>query len=857
MAGDKGYIDEFIQGKAIDGIGVATKKLEALLAIIVKTADASNKINFNAGGGTSSSTIKQLSEEERLLDKLTKTSKNYGSETERLKVQISHLAAENKILAKEQVGMLSLHDKLAISHKKAERAAIEVGIQYGVTSQKFKEAAAAANVMYKQLTTLEQSLGNYKRGVGQYSNAVFGLSQVLREMPAFTYSAQMGVMALGNNLPILADNFKQVMKSTDDATGKINGFGGAIKIFARSIFSFVNIFTIAIGLFTIFYDEIFKGGESLEKFADSLDNSAKSAIKASNEVESLRGKIKLAKEGIISKEEAIKSYNETIGQTIGEVTTWGELENRMIDDAAKFIKVQELKARAVDALTESITLRKKADSIEENGLGFMDKLKALPFIPLTAIKMMFNAGGAIEDISKAQSVYKENIVKEIKDLAAAKKLTFEILELKIAELSKGFTGGSKGKKAGSLTSSSNVKEVNRIEELKKEYDKERSIQELAFKRGEIGYIKYQENILAILEKYTNLRKKKLPNETEAEADSGLNFDLKIADDTIDSIKEATNAIIELRKAEAYTGKDASKAIGESAKPVPIPQGSTATVSFNKSDLRDKMSIRDMIESIGAIGNALQSLSGVSDAIFEREMQRFDIRERRLQDQYDNELRFIEQTGLSAAQKEKKKQQLERETEAAKKKIDKDRLAATVKQAKLNKAFAVAEVTFNTAMAITAALTLLNPISKAINVAAAIATGIAQLAKIAITPLPQYAKGRNGGDAEFAIVSENGQEARRSADGTISLLPKTKSVVFLNKGDDVIPHHELIKSKAFITLSKKNETVSAHDFQLALLMAYEKQTSEIKTLQKILIDKNFSIKNNGDDLMNMYKKQFIG
>lgn len=856
MAGDKGYLDEIIGQGVINNIDVATQKLEALLSVVKETATASGRIKINTGGG-SNTTITQLTEEERLLEKLKQTTANYGSETERLKVRISSLTKENKVLAKEQLGMLSLYDKLTIAHKKAEREALDVGVQYGVTSQKFKEAAAGANAMYTKLTSLEQALGNHKRGVGQYANAVFGLSQVLREMPAFTYSAQMGVMALGNNLPILADNFKAVMKSTNDATGKINGFTGALGIFARSIFSFVNIFTIAIGLFTIFYDEIFKGTESLEKFTESLDNGAKASLKASNEVETLREKIRLAKEGLVSKEDALKSYNETIGKTIGEVKDWGELENRMIDDAARYIKVQELKARAVDALTESLNLRKKADSVQENNLGFIDQLKSLPSIPHTLFKAMFNPSAAMMDIGTAQQFYKDNIVKELQDLASAKKLTFEILELKIAELSSKFTGGSKT--GGSKTGGSNSKntEINRVNELKEQYAREQKLAELSYELGEVGYIGYQARLLEIADKYSKLRAEKLSNETKGEAKSGLEFDLDLAKDTNASITNAKDALMKILKDSLYTGKDASKSISESAKLLTLPADLQAIIKLTQGDVKDKQSFKDRAAEIRAIGDALMSLSGISDALFAREMQRFDMRERRLQDQYDNELRFIEQTGLSSAQKEKKKQQLERETEAARKKIDKERLAATIKQAKLNKAFAIADVVFNTANAIMVALGSLNPLQRAIGVATAIATGAAQLLKIGLTPLPQYAKGRKGGDAEWAVVSEQGQEARRSKDGTISLLPKSKSVVFLNKGDDVIPHHELIKSQAYITLAKKNETVSSNDFQLALLMAYEKQTSEIKTLQKILIGKQFSIKNNGDDLMNMYKKQFIG
>lgn len=850
MAGEKGYIDEIIGSKGIDGIDKAIAKLDVLADTIKRISNQSISLKIGESGG-SSNTIKQLSEQDKLVEKLTRTTNNYGSEIERLKAKISEASKENKIYAKEQAGLLNSYDKLVIAHKKAERAALDAGVQHGLLSKEWKEASASANTMYNQLTRLEQALGNHKRGVGQYTNAVFGLSQVLREMPAFTYSAQMGIMALGNNLPILADNFKAVMKSTNEATGKVNGFAGALGIFAKSIFSFVNIFTIAIGLFTIFYDEIFKGTESLEKFTESLDNGTKASMKASNEVEALREKIRLAKEGVYSKDEALKLYNETIGKTIGEVKDWGELENRMIDDAARFIKVQELKARSVDALTESINLRKKADSLQEGDLGFIDKLKSMPFIPTTALKMMFNSGGAMMDIANAQQAYKDNIIKELKELAAAKKLTFEILELKIAELSRGFTGKSSSGKA-STSSASGGKEINRVADLREQYEKENKEAELAHKKGETSYIEYQIRLLKIAEKYSDLRKKVLKGETENEKKSGLDFDLELVNAQLGAIEEARNAATKVFKESLYTGKDASKNIQELAKTVKLVQGNIS-VDLGKEKTVD---YRQLSIYIQEIGDALLSFSNISDALFEREMQRFDLREKRLGEVYDNEMRFIEQSGLSAEKKEKRKQQIERETEAARKKLDRERTTALIKQAKLNKAFAISDVIFNTASAIMVALTAKEPISRAIQVAAAITTGSTQLLKVALAPLPQYAKGRKGGQAEWAVVSEEGQEARRSKDGTISLLPKSKSVVYLNEGDDVITHRELIKSKAYIELSKSNKPINTMDLQVALLNAFDENTKEIKQLQAILIGKKFTVPNN-EELMWAYKKQYLG
>ena len=134
------------------------------------------------------------------------------------------------------------------------------------------------------VTLLEQSMGNYKRNVGNYTNATFPLTQVLREIPAFAYSAQTGILGLSNNLPILADNFKSVAAATNEVTGKVNGTVGAMKIFASSIFSFGNIFAIAIGLFTIFSKEIFAFFQNTEKAKNMVDQLTESFARLDKEI---------------------------------------------------------------------------------------------------------------------------------------------------------------------------------------------------------------------------------------------------------------------------------------------------------------------------------------------------------------------------------------------------------------------------------------------------------------------------------------------------------------------------------------------------------------------------------------------
>jgi hypothetical protein len=126
-------------------------------------------------------------------------------------------------------------------------------------------------------------------------------------------------------------------------------------------------------------------------------------------------------------------------------------------------------------------------------------------------------------------------------------------------------------------------------------------------------------------------------------------------------------------------------------------------------------------------------------------------------------------GLTEAEKEKiETKYAKREAERAKekKKIAHDEAVA-------NKAFAVANILLNTAVAIAKDLAgnkLMIPFD--------IAMGALQLAAAMAVPIPKYAKGRKGGKAEIADVGEQGVEAIRMLGGDYSLPDKLQECLFL-------------------------------------------------------------------------------
>lgn len=221
-----------------------------------------------------------------------------------LQKKAAELSSELKTMKKNTDEYKKASDELSTVKARMTELKTEIGItalNQRELTQELRSLMAQKNILtpqtkefddlQKKINEVKDRLNQVKTGIFEMSMAqdmnaiaskkqqgqLFGLTQVFRELPGFTYSAQTGILGLSNNLPILADNFKSVANAVNPMTGKVNGAMGALKIFGASIFSFGNVFAIAIGLFTIFSDKIFefmgwnkKGKESIDELSKSI-----------------------------------------------------------------------------------------------------------------------------------------------------------------------------------------------------------------------------------------------------------------------------------------------------------------------------------------------------------------------------------------------------------------------------------------------------------------------------------------------------------------------------------------------------------------------------------------------------------
>lgn len=175
------------------------------------------------------------------------------------------------------------------------------------------------------------------------------------------------------------------------------------------------------------------------------------------------------------------------------------------------------------------------------------------------------------------------------------------------------------------------------------------------------------------------------------------------------------------------------------------------------------------EKMQVIGEAFQEtlnyMQQASDLVFES-----------LQSQVQAEMDALDEEYTTDAEEAKKNANKKYITEEE---MEKKKAALQKKQQKYAKAQALINAGINTALSVTNALTT-SPFPLGLIMASlAAAMGAAQIAVIASKPLAQYAKGRKGGQGEYAVVGERGAE-----------------LMYIPKGASIVPHDKMNDQNAW-------------------------------------------------------------
>lgn len=866
-------IDDIISPKAFEQVANMDKGLSELLKRFEGNANAVKLFNAALEGAEKikqvTDNVKRAADETAKLEaaqrQLAFANSEQGQQLALLKVQIQESAQANKNAAKE---MLSAEG----SAKQMSAQLIRLRAQWDGMSEALRssplgqELAKRINMVDTALKTLDSNTGRFQRNVGNYATATNSLSQVLREMPAFTYSAQTGILGISNNLPILIDQFRAVQAETGSASK-------AFKIFAGSLFSFPNILTIAIGLFTIFSKEIFdfisstdKAVDSQKEFAEAMSEGAKNGYKETAQLDSLYNAMTNTNKSMDERKSAMKKIRDDFpayfqGLTDEEMLTGkaGAAYRELAADILSVAKARVVEQKIADVYSETIDkeieLKKnlqKAIALENLNRG--KTISTTDYVdPTTNIaKSRVLSGAEADAVREEQRRYAQT---EYLDFLADREKRLKTLKEFVQKERVVLKQDPEKEKADKKTTDDKTKSV--IEKDKKQFEIEKALLEQQLNDQLISYEDYYFKIGFLADEYRKERK----NLKEDEKSEEIKFNTELSKIS----RESSDKIIEQLKKESDAQKEADdkkKKSDEQLKKAKEENNKKASQQekelidswqkwwddfYKDEEEAEKKRIDKKVETVENFAKMVEMsaeiMSIAADIQFQNEMAMIDKRTKALEESYDAEIKRLERSGMSKEKIEKEKQRLEAQTEAQRKNIDKQRIEAQRRKARADKAADIANIITGTAVAVMNQLAAKPPGPWNIALAAAVgAVGAANLARAIATPLPQFAKGTNSAPGGLAEVGEKGTELVIEPSGKKYLTPNKSTIMNVKKGSKIIPHHELmnqVRLAAMVKLSGQ-DSVSEMDYGNALIQAVIEQTEEQKRTRRAMERMNTTV-----------------
>lgn len=411
---------------------------EAKLALIMaKTVQVQNQSN------------QALSESERLVKvyeqamaKLNGTLENEAEAAMQAKVANAEASRVLKEQAKIALGLVGAYDLLQAEFVDASKKAKDMGVAFGTTSSQFKAAAANALELNNKLKAIDAGVGNFQRNVGNYESGFRNFNLVLRETPNFAISAQTGIQALSNNLPMLFDEIEQASKRGMKA-------GEIMTTLGKSIFSLGGGVVFLTALFTALPKVISAMESSMDKllgkfksFKDVQDEAAVKTMKDRVELEALVHVAKDHNKSLTERNAAVRKINDILPDYIGNVTLEKDGTIKNTEAIVKYIGILFAKAKAQAYVSGIQKLYAKQLELESSSL--QDNITWYDALWTTmkggagaktaadlAVKATMNRAQSLADNKKELEVLKQRFQMELENGTAVMDMDKLVTESKV------------------------------------------------------------------------------------------------------------------------------------------------------------------------------------------------------------------------------------------------------------------------------------------------------------------------------------------------------------------------------------------------------------------------------------------
>lgn len=291
-----------------------------------------------------------------------------------LKTQLS--AAEGE-LKRFGLGVENSIETITLDRLNAQLKQLQT--QLGATdigSQAFKnigiQIAAVENQINGALTSINANANRSKTGFNGLNNSI---NQLTRELPAFGLSANIGFLAISNNLPILFDEIKRVTAANKELAASGNPTTSVFKQLTGALFSWQTALSIGVTLLTVYGGKIVElistmvqGKEQITSARLELDAlnatyADKSIKNAIGDIVLLKASLDTASKSVEGKKQFVEQYNKTIGTVTGSVDTFKAAEQGLINNTGTYVNAMIARATATQLASKAGEITAKMEDL--------------------------------------------------------------------------------------------------------------------------------------------------------------------------------------------------------------------------------------------------------------------------------------------------------------------------------------------------------------------------------------------------------------------------------------------------------------------------------------------------------------
>jgi hypothetical protein len=377
---------------------------------------------------------KAIDNQAKALDNVTKSGKSLTGQLRGLKAELSALEIAG------QEGTAAFNDLLI--------AAAKLEDQIGDTRARVK-ILASDTFKFDVAVGATQALASSFE-VAQGAAALFGsesedLQKVIARVTAAT--------AIANGVEQLA---KQIKEESSLKTGVLTAATAAYNVVVGTSTGLMKAFRIALaatgvgalvfGLvalvenFDKVKDAIFGTSDSTRALAGTLDATKTAIGGATAETQKVGTAFELARKGVISKEEALLTYNETLGASFGKTTDLNVAEANFNNKTSAYVQAAGKRAQAQALFAQSAVLAAEAATVQQRDVQTVGEKVTAFLVKSTAIATGAIKGNLVTSVAlatganvKAEAIGKDRVKKELLTQAELNK-NLGVSELKKAEV---------------------------------------------------------------------------------------------------------------------------------------------------------------------------------------------------------------------------------------------------------------------------------------------------------------------------------------------------------------------------------------------------------------------------------------